>query len=124
MRRRRISGVSPTRSTIEGLAPVMKVGIAMSDYKSPTLTYSSMHESGLHHRSKAFDDRRPEARPHHQAGRSLPVARRCTAGSVRSAVHVDRVTTAVGQSRGDDLWTLLRLSLIHISEPTRLLSIS
>ena len=39
MRRRRMSGVSPTRSTIEGLTPAVNVGIAMSDYKGLTLTH-------------------------------------------------------------------------------------
>src|SRR5262245_53267021 len=40
MRRRRMRGVSPTRSTIEGLTPAVNVGIAISDYKSLTLTPS------------------------------------------------------------------------------------
>src|SRR4051812_5810299 len=108
MRRRRMSGVSPTRSTIDGLTPVVKVGMAMSDYKSPTLTYSSTHESGLHQCPQAIDESRSETRGAHHAGRPMPAARRCTARSVRSVVHVDRVTTTVRESRGDDLRTFLR----------------
>src|SRR6188474_2715122 len=103
MLRRRISGVSPTRSTIEGLTPAVNVGIAMSDYKGPTLTYSSMRETRLHHRAPSSHEGRPEAQPDHQAHWSLRAARRCTKGSVRNAVHVDRVTATVDQGGGDDL---------------------
>src|SRR6185503_17007701 len=108
MRRRRISGVLPTRSTIDGLTPVEKVGIVISDYKGPTLTYSSMRESALRHRAKAFDEGRLKARPHHQARRAMPAARLCTPRPVRSALHVNRVTAAVNQGSGHDLSPLLR----------------
>src|SRR5215203_4114788 len=87
MRRRRMSGVSPTRSTIDGLTPAVNVGIAISDYKGLTLTYSSICETGLHHRAAASDEGGPEAQRHHQACWSLRVARVCTKGSLRNALH-------------------------------------
>src|ERR1043165_5737731 len=71
IRRRRISGVLPTRSTIDGLTPVVNVGMVMSDYKGLTLTYSSMRESGLQHRLQAAEEGRSKARPNHHAGRHL-----------------------------------------------------
>src|SRR6188508_1397212 len=67
MRRRRINGVLPTRSTIDGLTPVVNVGIVMSDYKGPTLTYSSMREERLLDRLQAFEEGRSKARPSHHA---------------------------------------------------------
>src|SRR5688572_28716964 len=82
MRRNRISGVSPTRSTIEGVVPVVNVGNAISDYKGLTLAYSFMREARLHHRKTSSDAGRPKARRHHQARWSLHLARVCTERSV------------------------------------------
>jgi hypothetical protein len=127
MRRRRMRGVSPTRSTIEGLTPAVNVGIAMSDYKGLTLTPKGPagygltglrlpashllivlialpnHESGLLRRSSSLDEVRREAARPHQADRAMRAARRRTARSIRHTVHLDRVTAAVDQGRRNHL---------------------
>src|SRR5688500_10702019 len=69
--RKRMSGVSPTRSTMEGVTLAVNVGIAMSDYKGLTLPYPVAHAGRLQGGAPPSDAYRSKTRGHHQARRTL-----------------------------------------------------
>src|SRR5688572_16331588 len=120
MRRRRMRGVSPTRSTIEGLTPAVNVGIAIrlqGSYcnsiwgsgpwglarKLMGLIALSNRATRLLRRPPSLDEIRCDAARRHQTYRTVRAARRCPEGRLRRAVHVDRVSATLGQGGGDDL---------------------
>src|SRR5688572_14431874 len=123
-----MSGVSPTRSTIDGVTLALMVGMPISARKKTTLTASApsvalvllcafcgpgvlsvtQNAARLPSRAPPPDEMRSQIAGCHQTCRALQAPRLCTRGSFRGPLHVDCVAAAVDQGRRHHLRALPR----------------